>query len=129
MNALQKAHRGHWRLTVPIAHDSDESNPQADLVAPVLQKAGEISGHDPRDLVFETEGVGAKYTYIGHLGLRSSNPARAVGATKSPPNTSKNTKLVWKGYWSYNELTDDWAELGLKNERAFVFRRVRGWGL
>ncbi|CRG84577.1 hypothetical protein PISL3812_01843 [Talaromyces islandicus] len=130
MNALAKAHRGHWHLTAPVANESShESNPRTGLVAPVLQKAGEASGHDPRDLVFETEGVGAKYTYIGHLGLRSSNPARAVGATKSAPNTSKNTKLVWKGYWSYNELTDDWAELGLKNERAFVFRRVRGWGL
>lgn len=129
MNALKKALRGHWHLTAPVTDDSDESDTQTGLVAPVLQKPGEDSEHDIRDLVFETEGVGAKYTYIGHLGLRSSNPARAVGATKSAPNTSKNTKLAWKGYWSYNELTDDWAELGLKNERAFVFRRVRGWGL
>jgi F-box protein 9 len=129
MNALHKAHRGHWHLAAPVAQDSDESDSRTDLVASIVQKSSGASEYDPRDLVFETDGVGSNKTLIGHLGLRSSNTARAVGATKSAPNTSKNTKLVWKGYWGYNEVTDEWVELGLRNERAFVFKRVRGWGL
>jgi F-box protein 9 len=83
---------------------------------------------DPRDLVIETEGIGAKYIYVLHLALRSTT-ARPANANPMNPNPSRNTKLVWKGYWSYDKLTDDWAEFGLKNDRAFVFRRVRGWGL
>ncbi|KAH8704818.1 putative F-box protein [Talaromyces proteolyticus] len=130
MQALKHALRGHWHLNAPTAHETESP---AQFPAPPLNsnEAPAPEERDPRDLVIETEGVGPKYTYILHLGLRSSNPARIVGATKSPPNVSRNTKLAWKGFWSYNKLTDDWAEFGLRNDRirSFVFRRVRGWGL
>lgn len=128
MQALKYALRGRWHLTRPTSEEPHNTEIGNRLHSPLSTKH-EGMGTDPRDLIIETEGVDPKYTYVLHLGLRSSNPARAVSATKAPPNVSKNTKLVWKGFWSYNKLTDDWGEFGLRNDRSFVFRRVRGWGL
>uniref|UniRef100_A0A093Y7A4 F-box protein pof7 n=1 Tax=Talaromyces marneffei PM1 TaxID=1077442 RepID=A0A093Y7A4_TALMA len=128
IQALKYALRGRWHLTRPTSEEPHNSEIGDRLHSPLSTK-NEGMGTDPRDLIIETEGVDPKYTYVLHLGLRSSNPARAVGATKTPLNVSKNTKLVWKGFWSYNKLTDDWGEFGLRNDRSFTFRRVRGWGL
>ncbi|KAJ5919864.1 hypothetical protein N7454_009699 [Penicillium verhagenii] len=118
MNTLRYAHRGRWCLTPPI---STEKSPEEQIV-----EAGSIGpeeSSDPRDVIVETEGVDPKYVYTMHLTLRSSS------AAKSHVNPSKNTKLAWRGFWSHNKLTDDWGEFGLRNDRAFVFRRVRGWGI
>ncbi|KAL9636828.1 MAG: hypothetical protein Q9164_002576 [Protoblastenia rupestris] len=71
----------------------------------------------------ETEGADAgkpqpKYIYKVMLQLKS--------ATKIPTAT-RNNKLAWIGYWSYNTLTGDWAEFGLKNDRAFFWSRVKSY--
>ncbi|KAK7750099.1 hypothetical protein SLS62_007967 [Diatrype stigma] len=71
------------------------------------------------DLFIETEGVGSKYIYRMDLALR--NGSSRGGATRS-------NKLVWKGFWSYNKLTDDWAEFGLTNDKPFFFSRVKSYG-
>ncbi|KAL6234163.1 hypothetical protein BDW75DRAFT_213147, partial [Aspergillus navahoensis] len=124
MDVLKRAQWGRWRLSKP-ASPTDPPE-QAEYSFP--SKDGLATTPDPRDLVVETEGVKEKYVYVLHLALRSA-AARPSNASPLHPNPSRNTKLVWKGYWSYDKLTDDWAEFGLKNDRAFVFRRVRGWGL
>lgn len=129
MNTLKHALRGRWHLTRPTAARAEEQVESVTSQVPPSMKTEGDSEPDPRDVVIETEGVDPKYVYVLHLSLRSSNPARAVGSTQAPPNVSKNTKLIWKGFWSYNKLTDDWAVFGLRNDRSFVFRRVRGWGL
>ena len=72
----------------------------------------------------ETEGADIgqphpKYFYKMILSLKSIG--RGSGA-------AKNNKMVWMGYWSYNKLTDDWAEFGLKNDKAFFWSRVRSYG-
>lgn len=140
-NALKSALRGRWHLAKPPAVDPEpEPEPGTGLEAqPVpptstskLQSA--TDSPDLRDVFIETEGVDPKYTYAMHLSLRSSasggvSSRNGVGHAVNSSNSSKNTRLVWKGFWSYNRLTDDWAEFGLRNDRAFVFRRVRGWGL
>ncbi|KKK13435.1 F-box protein [Aspergillus rambellii] len=133
MGALKRAQWGRWRLAKPeTASDSADESEQIESISdyysfPTKDKAA--ASPDPRDLVIETEGVGGpKYIYVLHLSLRSTN-IRANNTNPSLPNPSRNTKMVWKGYWSYDKLTDDWAEFGLKNDRAFVFRRVRGWGM
>jgi F-box protein 9 len=41
----------------------------------------------------------------------------------------RNNKLAWQGYWSYNLLTDDWGEYGLKNDRPFYWSRVKSYGM
>jgi F-box protein 9 len=71
------------------------------------------------DLYIETEGVvGAKYMYRMDLTLHSAGKAAA-----------RNNKLVWRGFWSYNTLTDDWAQFSLKNGKPFFFSRVKSYGL
>lgn len=75
-------------------------------------------------LHIETEGADAvhpnpKYIYKLILALKSAG--RGPGATR-------NNKLAWMGYWSHNKLTDDWAEFGLKNDKAFFWSRVKSYG-
>ena len=37
----------------------------------------------------------------------------------------KLNKLVWRGFWSWNRLTDDVAEFSLRNDKPFFWSRVR----
>lgn len=129
MQTLKSAKWGRWHLTPPDTGENNDSKVTDGHPSQPVAKDNKAPETDPRNLVIETEGADAKYTYILHLSLRSTNPARAVGSIKTPPNVSKNTKLVWRSFWSYNKLTDDLAEFLLRNDRSFVFRRVRGWGL
>ncbi|KAJ5888627.1 hypothetical protein N7495_008668 [Penicillium taxi] len=117
MQSLKYGLRGHWHLTSPVPPETSDNEQITELTSTQQHSV------DPRDLVVETEGVDSRYTNLMHLSLRSPS------ASKSLANPSRNTKLVWKGFWSYNKLTDDWGAFPLRNERAYVFRRVRGWGL
>lgn len=96
---VQSALRGRWRL----AHAGD--NPHASL--------SEVEG----DVIVETEGV-SKYIYRLDLALRSAGKSG-----------TKNNKLIWRGFYSYNRLTDDWAEFALKNDKPFFFSRVKSYGV
>lgn len=96
---MQHALKGRWRLS------STTDYPDAD---PREQES---------DLFVETEGVGAKYIYRMALSLRSAGKG------------AKNNKLTWRGFQSYNKLTDDLAEFGLKNDKPFFFSRVKSYGL
>ncbi|KAK2807289.1 hypothetical protein FQN50_005443 [Emmonsiellopsis sp. PD_5] len=142
--ALKNALRGRWHLNNPSPppppeeSEASTTSPTTNPTPPSATNSTTSNGKnpitpDPRDLFVETEGVDPKYTYIMHLALRSvgTGASRPVAAENAPPqpNTAKNTKLMWKGFWSYNRTTEDWAEFGLRNGRAFVFRRVRGWGM
>lgn len=69
------------------------------------------------DVFVETEGVVSKYTYKMHLTLAHAGKG------------ARNNKLAWKGFWSWNRLTDDWGEFGLRNDRAFYWSRVRSYGM
>ena len=74
-------------------------------------------------LSIETEGADAghanpKYMYKMALQLKSAGR----------PGATRNTKLAWIGYWSFNKLTDDWAEFGLRNDKAFFWSRVKSYG-
>lgn len=142
MAALKHAHYGCWHLSLPASvsknqnQNQNQDNPQKDRQSQGTSDCPSYSGQhqsvgpsDPRDLIVETEGVESKYIYTMHLALRSPTASKSANTNMAPPNTAKNTKLAWKGFWSYNKLTDDWAEFGLRNDRAYVFRRVRGWGM
>jgi F-box protein 9 len=110
-NIIKHALRGRWRLCHPSHVTTDTSEPSDSPSHPTMV---------PGDLHIETEGAGPRYMYTMHLSLKSSSRA---------PHATKNNKLVWKGFWSYNLLSNDWAEFGLKNDRAFVFSRVKSYGL
>ncbi|KAM7222883.1 hypothetical protein V8F06_001781 [Rhypophila decipiens] len=76
------------------------------------------------DVVVETEGVMPKYIYRMDLSLRSSG-----GGGKGAAGMSRNNKLVWRGFYSYDRLTDDWAEFTLKNYKPFFYSRVKSYGV
>jgi F-box protein 9 len=112
---LRHALRGRWRLCHPSL-DGDDHIDGASAETPMSTA---VSGEDG-DLHIETEGAGPRYMYTMHLSLKSSSRSK---------HSVKNNKLQWKGFWSYNQLTNDWAEFQLKNDKAFFFSRVRSYGL
>ncbi|RDL33280.1 uncharacterized protein BP5553_08719 [Venustampulla echinocandica] len=95
---MQHSLRGRWRLS------SAKDTPDIDLK--------ESEG----GLFIETEGVSPKYMYRMDLSLRSSG------------RVARQNKLVWRGFWSYNVLTDDSGEFTLRNEKPFFFSRVKSYG-
>ncbi|KAF1938956.1 hypothetical protein EJ02DRAFT_382688 [Clathrospora elynae] len=97
---MKDAVLGRWRMTGPAIPASDSSESE-----------------EEGTLVIETAGATPKYMY--KLALTLCNAGRGT----------KNNKLSWQGYWSYNRLTDDWGEFGLKNDRAFYWSRVRSYGM
>jgi F-box protein 9 len=106
---MKHALRGRWRLFHPLAA---EVHTIADIATAGVGSEG--------DLFIETEGAGPRYMYTMQLVLKSSSKSK---------NGVKNNKLQWKGFWSYNQLTNDWAPFQLKNDRAFFFSRVKSYGL
>jgi F-box protein 9 len=97
---MKDALLGRWRLSGPdIPNSSTEGDEQ--------EKEG--------TLYVETAGATPKYLYKMVLSLGN------VG------RKAKNNKLTWQSYWSYNKLTDDWGEFGLKNDRPFYWSRVKSW--
>ncbi|KAM0803541.1 hypothetical protein BDR22DRAFT_879308 [Usnea florida] len=83
-----------------------------------LRGRWKLSG-DPYRTTNDAGQANPKYIYKMALQLRRAG--RSAGATR-------NNKLTWIGYWSYNKLADDWAEFGLKNDKAFLWSRVRSYG-
>lgn len=103
---LKHALRGRWRLCHPSLATTEVGTNLA----------------VPGDLHIETEGgAGPRYRYTMHLSLKHGNARNR--------NAPRNNKLVWKGFWSYNSVTDDWAEFQLRNDKAFWFSRVKSYGL
>ncbi|KIV91734.1 hypothetical protein PV10_06243 [Exophiala mesophila] len=130
---MKHALRGRWRLCHPSLETPTEATDLADQGAASIAGATALRADalslsspspiiSPGDLHIETEGAGPRYMYTMHLSLKSAGPVRSR-------HTTKNNKLVWKGFWSYNVLTSDWAEFHLKNDKPFFFSRVRGYGL
>lgn len=96
---MKDALLGRWRLTGPERPYSPEHT----------EKEG--------TLIIETAGVLPKY--LNKMMFSVGNAGRGA----------RNNKLTWQGYWSYNRLTDDWGEYGLKNDRAFYWSRVKSYGM
>ncbi|KAF7587152.1 F-box only protein 9 [Aspergillus hancockii] len=129
MEALKGSRRGRWRLANPFPLSDTGPSEDAPTDTGLPSVSGKVDASDPRDVIIETESVSPSSVNVLHLSLRSSSAHKSTTSIAAPTNSSKNTKLAWKGYYSYNKLTDDWGEYGLRNDRAFVFRRVRGWGM
>jgi len=68
------------------------------------------------DVHIETEGVVPKYMWVMQFSLGSAGRG------------TRNNKLSWKGFWSYNKLADDWGEFGLRNDKAYYWSRVKSYG-
>lgn len=102
---MQKAYKGRWRLSLG-QEDSVHAGP-----------GGEDEQLQEGDLTVETEGVDSKYMFRMELSLRTAGKA------------ARNNKIVWRGFWSYDKLTDDWGEFTLKHDKAFFFSRVKSYGM
>ncbi|EXJ89353.1 hypothetical protein A1O3_02420 [Capronia epimyces CBS 606.96] len=123
---MKHALRGRWRLCHPSLEPADSIGTTTTTTA-TANAASTHSEYSPRpiypgDLHIETEGAGPRYMYTLHLSLKSAGSARSK-------HTTKNNKLQWKGFWSYNLLTNDWAEFTLRNDKPFYFSRVKTYGL
>ncbi|KAJ4195724.1 hypothetical protein NW755_001887 [Fusarium falciforme] len=104
--------RGRWRLSSA----ADRDDPSV-MDRPTIAAGPHDRDRDPEGDVFvETEGVGSKYMYRMDLSMRSAGKG------------ARNNKLIWRGFYSYNKLTDDWGEFGLKNDKPFFFSRVKSYG-
>ncbi|KAM3528472.1 hypothetical protein MY4038_005884 [Beauveria bassiana] len=108
---MRLAHRGRWKLSPP-GHGAVVGTGGGGR-----GRGAAPSGDD--ELAVETEGVGSKYVFKMDLQVRSAGKSTA----------SRNNKLVLYGFYSYNKLTEDWAEFVLKNNKPFFFSRVRSYGL
>ncbi|EGX89418.1 F-box protein (Pof7), putative [Cordyceps militaris CM01] len=109
---MRLAHRGRWRLSPPGGGGGGGAKRGGTASAGAAP-----SGDD--ELCVETEGVGTKYVFKMNLQVRSAGK----------PTASRSNKLVLHGFYSYNKLTEDWAEFLLKNNKPFFFSRVRSYGL
>ncbi len=105
---MKHALRGRWRLCHPLAA---KQHTVAGIATSCVGTEGEV--------FIETEGAGPRYMYTMQLALKSSSKSK---------HGVKNNKLQWKSFWSYNQLTNDWAPFQLKNDRAFFFSRVKSYG-
>lgn len=105
-------HKNHGSL--PTAPMKDAVLGRWRLTGPMMPDG---SGESEGTLIVEKAGVTPKY--FDKLVLSLGSAGRGA----------KNNKLVWQGYWSYNRLTDDWGEYGLRNDRAFYWSRVKSFGM
>ncbi|KAK5133042.1 hypothetical protein LTR08_008247 [Meristemomyces frigidus] len=109
-SVMKDALRGRWRLSGPLS--SNSPTPSADNS--LIQEAdAEVEG----DVHIETDGVVPKYTYRMQFALAHAGKG------------ARNNKLAWKGFWSWNRLTDDIGEFALKNDRAYYWSRVKSFGV
>lgn len=114
----ENLHRQHGRSLLPSSVMKDALKGRWHLSGPG-DSTTSPSDEPEGDVHIETEGVVPKYMWKMQFALASAG--RKDGA--------RNNKLNWKGFWSYNKLTDDWGEFGLKNDKAFYFSRVKGYGM
>lgn len=123
-SVMKDALAGRWRLTGPpdVLHDIENDDfevkhvPGEYVREPIVE--GDESAEAEGDVHVETFGATSKYLFKMQMSL--SNAGRKDGA--------KNNKLAWKGFWSYNKLTDDWGEFARRHERAFYWSRVKSYG-
>lgn len=110
---IEHTHKSHGNL--PSAPMKDALLGRWRLTGPEVP--GAEDGEKEGTLIIETAGATPKYFNKMILNLSSAG------------RQTKNNKLTWQGYWSYNRLTDDWGEFGLKNDRAFYWSRVKSYGM
>ncbi|KAK4691757.1 F-box protein 9, partial [Lecanoromycetidae sp. Uapishka_2] len=114
-SVMNAALRGRWRLS---------GDPYKPPSAGLDHSEKENEEEEEGTLHIETEGADAGHQnpkYIYKMALQLKSARKGYGATR-------NNKLVWMGYWSYNKLTDDWAEFGLRNDKNYVWSRVKSYG-
>lgn len=87
----------------------------------VLRGRWRIDLGDSGDVDVETEcASGEKYLFKMQLSVKTAGGSGRKGG-------QRQNKLVWKGFLSWNRLTDDVAEFSLRNDKPFFWSRVRSF--
>lgn len=110
---VEHMHKNHHGL--PSTPMKDAVLGRWRLTGPELP--GIEDGEKEGTLEIETAGATPKYLYKMFLNVSSAG------------RSTRNNKLAWQGYWSYNRLTDDWGQFTLKNDRPFYWSRVKSYGM
>ena len=122
---MNNALRGRWKLSGNPYQPAQPPQPSKNEKHKKVAEEEEDEEEEQEGLLhIETEGADSLHSnpkYIYKMILQFKTAGRGAGATR-------NNKLSWRGYWSYNKLTDDWAEFGLRNDKAFFWSRVRSYG-
>jgi F-box protein 9 len=117
---MRHALRGRWRIappSIPCPYLPNVDNPTLSSVVTL----------DEIDI--ETEGPAGgcdKYIYKLRLAIRNTSSGNQ-NTTAKGSHGAKSTRLLWKGFWSYNCISDDWSVFRLRNDRAFVWVKVGAW--
>ena len=106
--------RGRWKLGGEPEFSRLPNGNWTDNTTHPSSSEGEAE-IDESALTVETEGCKDTYVYRMEFMLKGQERGRP--------------RLVWKDFWNWNREQDEWQEFGLRNDRAFVFSRVRGYGL
>lgn len=121
---MSSALRGRWRMSgdsrlsqVPL-QDKRSRIPGVYIREGLSPAAVTFPEEEEGSVHVETQGVAPRYLWIMHFSLGSAG--RKSG--------TRNNRLSWKGFWSYNKLTDDYGEFGLKNDKPYYFSRVKSYG-
>ncbi|KAM0717030.1 hypothetical protein Q7P37_006882 [Cladosporium fusiforme] len=112
---MKDALKARWRLSGPASSTPNNASSNDDDAQEEEEADDEVE-EEEGDVHIETQGVVPRYTYKMLLGLTHAG------------KSARNNKLAWKGFWSYNRLTDDWGEFQLRNDRAFYWSRVKSYG-
>ncbi|KAI9722400.1 MAG: hypothetical protein M1828_004767 [Chrysothrix sp. TS-e1954] len=114
--------KARWRLTGPATNGTDYSFDSGKVPGAYTREpmgAASSTLEEEGGLHVESQGVTPKYLWLMRFAFGSAG--RKDG--------TRNNKLSWRGFWSYNKLTDDFGEFGLKNDRPFYFSRVKSYGI
>ena len=117
---------GRWKLSRGSEHERIISEDHVRASVPHVKGLSRAGEAEEGLLTVETQAQDPKYQFTMLLALRSMGAGKREERDGAPKRT-RNNKLVWRGLWSYNKLTDDWASFGLKHDSAFKWSRVRSY--
>jgi F-box protein 9 len=119
---MKDALKGRWRISGPASNPTPVRAEDFELRGNEQSSTSSTLSPDPSAIEAEgtvhidTKGVVPRYSYRLELGLGHAG------------KSARNNKLSWKGFWSYNRLSDDWGEFALRNDKPFYWSRVRSYG-
>ncbi|KAI9889722.1 MAG: hypothetical protein M1814_005021 [Vezdaea aestivalis] len=120
--------RGRWRMSRGglLNMDSQKMMHEGDSLAKgaidELHDDEEVEEDEEEGVLHvETQGADSKYIYKLELKMQNTRGRGGKGAC--------NTKLEWRHFFIFNTLTGSRGKLDLPNDRAFVWSRVKRYGL
>lgn len=64
-----------------------------------------------------------KYTF--HMAFTIKTASGSLASSSNAGVGGRRNRLIWRGYWSRNKITEDIAEFARKHDKPYVFSRVK----